>query len=250
MKDNLSIIFAAIILAFLLIILPLFSIVDRQDTMAYNVVLTKTTNFVDEIRSNGFLTLDAYHDYIESLHSTGNTYKVTIQAYNKILIPDEVDSSGNVLSYREEKQLYNTKDIQNFLEGNKQNEEAHNSIMKENAYLFDVNDEIYVSVYNTNLTAGNMMYSIFMNSVEPKSIDITYGGAVKEVNWELYNKLYKTNTNSPEIVLSVPINKNNSINVKKIVDNSNPEEIKCVTKTNDIFSVIYELCKEDRKSVV
>ena len=244
MKDNLSIIFATIILAFLLIILPLFSIVDRQDTMAYNVVLTKTTNFVDEIRSNGFLTLDAYHDYIEALHSTGNTYNVTLQAYNKILIPDEVDGSGNVLSYREEKQLYNTKDIQNFLEGNKQNDEINNSNVKENIYLFDVNDEIYVSVYNTNLTAGDMMYSIFMNSVQPKSIDITYGGAVKEVNWELYNKLYKTQNNSPEVVLSLPINGNDSINVQKIVDNSNPVEITCAVKTNDIFSVVYELCKD------
>ena len=112
MKDNISIIFAAIIGTFLIVLLPLYSILDRQDSMSYNVVLTETTNFVDNIRNNGFIDSQSYYDYISALASTGNTYKVTLESYRKTLIR-ETDELGNIIpnSYVEEIELYNTQDI-------------------------------------------------------------------------------------------------------------------------------------------
>ena len=63
-EENISIIFAAIIGTFLIVILPLYSILDRQDSMSYNVVLTATTNFVDKVRNNGFIDKESYNNYI------------------------------------------------------------------------------------------------------------------------------------------------------------------------------------------
>ena len=96
MRDTISIIFASIFMVLVIVILPLFSILDRQDNIAYNVVLTQTSKFVDEIRANGFITENQYEAFVSSLASTGNTYKVTLEAYKHTLIP-ATNASGTVI---------------------------------------------------------------------------------------------------------------------------------------------------------
>ena len=210
MKDNISIIFAAIIGTFLIVLLPLYSILDRQDSMAYNVVLTATTNFVDDIRNKGFIDKESYTKYLGKLASTGNTYKVKIEAYKNVLLPEK-DAEGNVVSYVEEKELYNTKDIEKILEGSGSNGvDLESSSKKNNVYLFEENDDIYIKVYNTNITAGSIIYTALAGKQNTKVVDISYGGVINKVNWELYDKIQTGTTLAPEVVMSVPVNKDNS----------------------------------------
>ncbi len=246
MRDTVSIIFAAIFMVLVIIILPLFSILDRQDNISYNVVLTQTTKFVDEIRTNGFITESAYAAYISSLASTGNTYKVTLEAYKHSLIP-ATDQYGNVIadSYVDELELYNTSDILAHLGGEKINVEAENSNKKENVYLFEKSDEIYVRVYNTNVTAGSIMYNMIVGAVDTKVIDITYGGAINNVNWEVYEKIKAETIATPEVTLSVPVNANNSINVNKIVTDDELKSITCIVEDyGGLFSDPHEMCSD------
>jgi len=227
MKDNISIIFAAIIGTFLIVLLPLYSILDRQDSMSYNVVLTETTNFVDKIRNNGFVDKQSYYNYISALASTSNIYKVTIEAYRKTLIHD-TDEFGNIIkdSYVEEIELYNTQDILSVLEG-ETDVDTSNSNNKNNIYLFDESDEIYVKVYNTNITAGSIIYNVIAGTSNTQIINVSYGGTVNKVNWELYDKIQSETTLVPEVVMSVPVNGVNSTNIMKLTNDNVLEDIDC-----------------------
>ena len=229
MKDTISIIFAALIGTFLIVIMPLYSILDRQDSMSYNVVLTQTTKFVDDIRNNGFITKDAYYDYISSLASTSNTYKITIEAYKRTLIRD-TDEDGKIIkdSFVEEVELYNTQDILEVLEADRVDKEA-NSIGRNNTYLFNENDEIYVRVYNTNITSGSIIYNMLTNgrAQTDKVINVSYGGVVNNINWELYNKLQQETSKMPEVIFSVPVNGNDSTNIKKLTSKGEVIDIDC-----------------------
>ena len=229
MKDTISIIFAALIGTFLIVIMPLYSILDRQDSMSYNVVLTQTTKFVDDIRNNGFITKEAYYDYISALATTSNSYKVSIEAYKRTLIRD-TDEDGNIIkdSFVEEVELYNTKDILEVLEAEIV-DESSNNIGRNNTYLLNENDEIYVRVYNTNITSGSIIYSMFTNGKAnvDKVINVSYGGVVNNVNWELYNKLQQETAKIPEIVFSVPVNYNDSTNIKKLTSTGEIIDIDC-----------------------
>ena len=229
MKDTISIIFAALIGTFLIVIMPLYSILDRQDSMSYNVVLTQTTKFVDDIRNNGFITKDAYYDYISSLASTSNTYKVTIEAYKRTLIRD-TDKEGKIIkdSFVEEVELYNTQDILDVLEAETIDKEA-NKIGRNNTYLLNENDEIYVRVYNTNITSGSIIYNMFTNgrAQTDKVINVSYGGVVNNINWELYNKLQQETSKMPEVIFSVPVNANDSTNIKKLTSKGEVIDIDC-----------------------
>ena len=48
------------------------------------------------------------------------------------------------------------------------------------------------------------MYNMLMGAVDTKVIDVTYGGAVNNVNWELYNKMTIETIATPKVILSVP----------------------------------------------
>ncbi len=221
MKDNISIIFAAIIGVILIVILPLFSILDRQDSMAYNVVLTQTTKFVDNIRNNGFIDRDSYNNYISALASTANTYKVELEVYKKRLIPD-VESGKDV--YIEDVELFNTMDVLEVIESE---ESIENSNEKNNVYLLKENDEVYIKVYNTNMTTGSILYNFFAGTYIDKVIDISYGGIVNNVNWELFDKINASAIDIPEVLMEVPVNAKNKTNIMKITDNDELEPVDC-----------------------
>ena len=250
MKDNISIIFTAIIGTFLIVLLPLYSILDRQDSMSYNVVLTSTTNFVDNIRNNGFVDRESYYNYISALASTSNTYKVTLEAYRKTLI-HETDEFGNIIpdSYIEEIELYNTQDILEVLEGETE-VGVENSNEKNNVYLFDVNDEIYVKVYNTNITAGSVIYNVVAGDSNSQVINVSYGGVVNKVNWELYDKIQAETALVPEVTMTVPVNGRDELNLKKINSNGEIVNIDCTNEEVLADETLKELCTDEGEYIL
>ena len=218
MKDNISIIFAAIIGTFLIVILPLFSILDRQDSMSYNVVLTQTTKFVDDVRNKGFIDRESYYNYISALASTSNTYKVDIEAYKKVLI-HATDENGDIIEneWVEEIELYNTRDILKVIDSENTSYNIDTG-KTNNVYLFDENDEIYVKVRNTNITAGSIIYKLIAGTANTEVINISYGGVINNINWQLYDKITEKVKKAPEVILTVPTNENGNANIKKITD--------------------------------
>ena len=78
MGDTLITVVAIFLAAILMLVFPLMTMADRTDDISNLAVQTATTEFVDDIRNTGKMTLDDYEQYISDLTSTGNTFDVDI----------------------------------------------------------------------------------------------------------------------------------------------------------------------------
>lgn len=78
MGDTLITVVAIFLAAILMLVFPLMTMADRTDDISNLAVQTATTEFVDNIRNTGKMTLDDYEQYLSDLTSTGNTFDVDI----------------------------------------------------------------------------------------------------------------------------------------------------------------------------
>lgn len=79
MGDTLIIVVVIGLVAVLMFVFPLMTMSDRTDDISQLTVETATTEFVDNARTAGKLTLDKYSKYIENISSTGNVYDVEME---------------------------------------------------------------------------------------------------------------------------------------------------------------------------
>lgn len=78
MGDSLITIVAIFLAAILMFVFPLMSLAERTDDISSLAVQTATTEFVDEVRTTGKMTLEDYDKYLSDISSTGNTFDVDI----------------------------------------------------------------------------------------------------------------------------------------------------------------------------
>ena len=79
MGDTLITVIAIALAAILMFVFPLMTMSDRTDDIAQLTVQTATTDFVDDVRTTGKLTLDKYSKFVESISATGNAYDVEME---------------------------------------------------------------------------------------------------------------------------------------------------------------------------
>lgn len=79
MGDTLITVVAIVLSAVLMFVFPLMTMADRTDDISQLTVKTATTEFVDDIRTTGKLTLDKYGKFVERISSTGNAYDVELE---------------------------------------------------------------------------------------------------------------------------------------------------------------------------
>ena len=79
MGDSLVTIVAIFLSALLMFVFPLMTMADRNDDVAQLAVQTATTEFVDDVRNTGKLTLDDYDQFIQTIYSTGNSFETTME---------------------------------------------------------------------------------------------------------------------------------------------------------------------------
>ena len=77
MSDTFITVIAIMLTAALMLVLPVMTMADRVDTVSKTDIETKTSDFVNEIRTTGKLTSEKYSKFIEEITSTGNTNKRT-----------------------------------------------------------------------------------------------------------------------------------------------------------------------------
>jgi len=85
MGDSLVTVVAIFLAAILMFVFPLMTMADRTDDVAQLAVQTTTSEFVDNVRNTGRLTLDNYDKYLASITSTGNSFDVEM----KVQVLDE-----------------------------------------------------------------------------------------------------------------------------------------------------------------
>ena len=79
MGDTLITIVAIVLAALLMFVFPLMTMSDRTDDVSQLAVETATTDFVDDVRTTGKLSMDKYSKFLQNITSTGNTYDVEMQ---------------------------------------------------------------------------------------------------------------------------------------------------------------------------
>lgn len=210
MKDNVSIVFAVLFGVLLLVILPLVSVLDRQDSMAYNVALKLTTEFVNEVRNKGFIDNKSYTEYITRLGTTGVLYDVKMEAYKKKAIIADNSENEEEITYKQVGFVDNSIDILNSISNKSKPEKVEGSNEESNVYLLNMGDEFYISIYNKSVSSASIIYRYISGVSDTKIIDIKYGGVVNKINWELYEQVTNLRNNPPKIIMGVPKNLNDA----------------------------------------
>lgn len=194
MKDNLSIVITIIVLVLLMVLFPLYNFFERQDDMSYNLVLKATTNFADQVMNNGYIDQNMYNNLVNELGNTGNIYDIQIEAHRKVLTKDKDNITGD--TYVEQSYIDYNDDIFNSLE---KSNGVMDKQLKNNIYLMNENDEIYVKVKNSNTTlAGSLFNSIIVTSSKTR-IEVNYGGIIKNNSWAKIDATYKGHIQAPGV---------------------------------------------------
>lgn len=149
MGDTLMTVIAIGLAAILMFVFPLMTMADRTDDIAQLSVATITTEFVDDIRSTGKITLDKYSKFVEQIYATGNAYDVEIEV--KIL--DE--NPGKKLT------IANASKIGENVYYSKYTSQILNELDKNGRMSLKEGDIVSVSVKNTNTTLAQQLKNFF-----------------------------------------------------------------------------------------
>lgn len=193
MRDNLSIVITIIILVMIIIIFPLYNYFERQDDMSYNIVLTDTTEFVEDVLNKGYIDQDMYSKYIADIAVTGNGYDIQLEAHKKILTTDPDDPNSNSgapadkQSYAQQYKIDYTSDILDQASPNTTSTSSitmSGTIIKNNVYYLNKGDEFYIKVTNKNTTMAGAIFNAIVSTSKKDRITVNYGGVVKNELWK------------------------------------------------------------------
>ena len=79
MGDTLITVIAIFLAAILMFVFPLMALSERTDDMAQLSVHTATTEFVDDVRTTGKLSLSDYEQFLQTITATGNAFDVELE---------------------------------------------------------------------------------------------------------------------------------------------------------------------------
>ena len=79
MSDTLITIIAILLAAVLMFIFPLLSVSERSDDISQLSVAAATTEFVDNARATGKITMDEYTKLVSTINATGNSYDIEME---------------------------------------------------------------------------------------------------------------------------------------------------------------------------
>ena len=182
MEDNISVLIATILLVVIIVIFPIYNVANRQDSMANNIAVKTTTNFVDSVRDKGYLTKEDYQLFINDLDRTGHTYDVEMEIHKPISLPVNTDE------YEEKHDIDYKHTILQVIEDSitVDGEVSSNSdsIIKQGIYNLDENYKIYVRVKNTDVTQAQVLFSKTFGGNFDSRIIVNYGGVVYSNEWK------------------------------------------------------------------
>lgn len=160
MGDSLITVVAIFLAAILMFIFPLMTLAERTDDISSLSVQTSTTEFVDNIRTTGKMTLDDYEAFLGELTSTGNTFDVEI-------LVQQLDENPGVKTTQAEA----TKIGEN-LYYNIYTTQIINQLNSAGRITLKEGDIVTVTVKNTNQTISQLLRNFFYSIVGNESSEI------------------------------------------------------------------------------
>ena len=150
MGDTAITIFAIFLAAILLFVAPMMAMSDRSNDVSQLAVQTATTEFVDNCRNTGKITLDNYEKFVEEISSTGNAFDVEMEL---LILDENLNKKGAQVQTTKigENVYYSlyTTQIMETLENNP-------------TYKLKEGDIFSVKVKNTNQTLSQTLRNIFV----------------------------------------------------------------------------------------
>lgn len=201
MEDNVSVLLATILTVVIIVLFPIYNVATRQDSIAKNMVVKATTNFVDNVRNKGYLEEKDYKEYINKIAGTGNTYEVELEVYKPILVETEESEV-----YEEKYTIEYTDEILSKIENTEMDvANADSSVLSEKVYYLNEGYKFYVRVRNTNVTQAQVLLDRLLKGELTDRIVVNYGGVVYINEWEKGESAETANAN---ISISRPMNYN------------------------------------------
>ena len=152
MSDTLITIIAIFLAAILMFVFPLMTMSDRTDDVSQLSVQTATTEFVEDIRTTGRITLDKYGKFVEEIAATGNAYDVELEVQVLDENPGKKTSQANTKKIGEN--VYYSMYTSQILE--QLGDASSNRIL-----ALKEGDIVSASVKNTNLTLSQQLKNFF-----------------------------------------------------------------------------------------
>ena len=171
MSDTVVTIIAIFLGAILMFIFPLLSVAERSDDVSQLAVQTATTEFVDNSRAVGAITMDNYTKLVNTIDSTGNTYEVEMEV--KVLDENVGKKSawtqGTVIGENVYYSVYTAQILEEI--------QANGG---RGVYNMKEGDILSVSVKNTNKTLSQTIRGVFysMSGGDVYSIAAQHSGVV------------------------------------------------------------------------
>jgi hypothetical protein len=171
MSDKVVTIIAIFLAAILMFIFPLLSVAERSDDVSQLAVQTATTEFVDNSRAVGAITMDNYTKLVNTIDSTGNTYEVEMEV--KVLDENVGKKSawtqGTVIGENVYYSVYTAQILEEI--------QANGG---RGVYNMKEGDILSVSVKNTNKTLSQTIRGVFysMSGGDVYSIAAQHSGVV------------------------------------------------------------------------
>lgn len=151
MSDTLITVIAIFLAAILMFIFPLLSVAERSDDISQLTVQTATTQFVDDARSVGKISMDDYTKLVSTISATGNAYDVEMElkVLDENIGKKSAWTQGTVIGENVYYSIY-TSQIVDALEND-----------SKGVYIMKEGDIFSVSVKNTNKTMSQTIRSVF-----------------------------------------------------------------------------------------
>ncbi len=157
------------ILAFLLItlmlfIIPLQSMFDRQEDVAYTHIYNEVTLFTEEVLDNGMISPQRYLIFAARLEDCGLAFDIELEHKKKLYVPDPDNASGYLAVYEG---FYNEDILSDTL-----------FLGSGTDYYLNKGDFFVVEVKNLGTTKAEAMRQVLFMGGKEGSIFLRLGGMV------------------------------------------------------------------------
>ena len=142
-------------------LVPLQDSARKADAVSQIYISNETTEFVNNIKNKGYITLEMYKRFIQNIDKTNNLYDIQIVHSHRLIEP--LVNADRIVEEHYTVRYYNTYQdeiLETFDEGN--------------IYYFSQGDYINVNIKNRNKTLADRI------TVSNGKIFVTYGGMIRD----------------------------------------------------------------------
>lgn len=149
------------LIVLLMFLVPLQDSARKADAISQIYISNETTEFVNNIKNKGYITVEMYKRFIQNIDKTNNLYDIQIIHSHRLVEP-LVNVDGIVEGHYAVR-YFNT-----------YQDEILKTFDKGNIYYFSQGDYINVSIKNRNKTLADRI------TVSNGKIFVTYGGMIRD----------------------------------------------------------------------